>query len=138
MNNFRALSESRIFIGSGLLFLLLGLFMPVCEASAAVPDIHSHNPESYSQPGHEEANLSHAGDKAKPCCHDFGASLSLLPSALVLSSSSDDVAEAGAVITDSDSFIFALNHKDQSAYLPDIYFRVSSLPLYLITRRLRV
>ena len=138
MNNFRALSESRIFIGSGLLFLLLGLFMPVCDAGVADPDSHSHSSETYSQPGHEEANLSHAGDKAKPCCHDFGAPQSLFPPTLISFTGGHDFSEAGAIPSNNDSFIFSVDYKAQWPYRPDIYFRSSSLPLYLVTRRLRV
>jgi len=138
MNNFRALSESRFFIGTGLLLLLLSLLAPVCEASFTSQDGQAHSQQGAAHQHTDSLgmDLSHSDKTVHHCCTNFGAEKRSLVVALL--AASVIAPDAGEVLQD----LLPLN---RSLFVPvtipsshHFRFNATGLPRYLITQRLRV
>ncbi len=138
MNTFRSLSENRSFISLWLLFLLLSTFIPVCDAESVSEtraiDQHLNLNPSF----HEYTNavrIFHSDRTDTYCCEVFSAQANELPLILHSSSLQDvwvtpvDFSPPG-VITPA---LYRLPDDWQEAH-----FRAARLPVYLLTRRLRI
>ncbi len=138
MNNFRALSESRLLIGTGLLLLLLSLLAPVCEAGFAnqVERTHIEQSAAHLHADSVGVALPHTDKTVHHCCTDFGAEKSSYTVALL--SASIVAPDADVVLQD----LFLPNRAlVVSANIPfshHFHFNPTGLPRYLITQRLRV
>ena len=143
MNNFRALSESRLFIGAGLLFLLLSLLAPVCEAGFASHLERVHAEPTHSEQGsvHQHADsmgmdLSHTDKSTHPCCIDFGAEKSHYT--VVVLTASVVVPDTGGVLQAPIPLNRTLFASANIPFVHYFHFNITGLPRYLVTRRLRV
>ncbi len=136
MNNFRALSESRLLIGTGLLLLLLSLLAPVCEASFASQTLHPQQDFDHPHADTTAMALSHTDNTAHQCCTDFGAQEHSV--SVVLPSSTIAAPDTGDALVEIVSIERILFTTARIAFSHHFHFNPTGLPRYLITQRLRV
>lgn len=141
MNNFRVLSESQGFVSAGILLFLFSLLAPVCTAGSVDKNNQSHLAEAsvhQNQHADELASSSYTDSRSHHCCTDFRAQTNRLSATLLSFSATENPLDVDVVSPAPDVPARTSFPVDRLTYSHDFYFKASSLPLYLVTQRLRV
>jgi len=139
MSTLRGLSKSRSFVSLWLLFFIVGTFVSVCDAETAgkSPDIDQHQNHPYHQNANEDSDsveFSHLDRAGKYCCDALSAHANKLPAILHFPS----VPDIGQALADFSPLVPIAPNLYRSADWRSVQYNAARLPVYLLTRRLRI
>jgi len=135
MNTLRSLSKSRSFVSLWLLFFLLSTFVSICDAETA--DKSSAVDQHLNHAYHEDANsgeFSHLQRTLEYCCDALSAHANELPVTL----HSPSVPDIWQALASFSLFVPIAPSLYRSPDWNSVQFSAARLPVYLLTRRLRI